>query len=191
MTTALLIIDVQNAILDGKGTPERQPAILAALEGVVARLATILAKARSAALPVIIVQHDGDPGHRLETGTVGWQVRLELVPQTGEILVRKRFSDSFYQTDLQTQLQTLGVDHLIIGGCMTQFCVDTTVRSALSHGYDVTLLSDGHTTADAGDLTFDQIIAHHNATLDGFDAGTKSVTLKPCGEVAFSDKDSI
>ena len=32
MTTALLIIDVQNAIVEGTGTPERQPVIEAALE---------------------------------------------------------------------------------------------------------------------------------------------------------------
>ncbi len=68
---------------------------------------------------------------------------------------------------------------------MTQFCIDTTVRSAVAHGYDVTLLSDGHTTGDQGDLTFEQIIAHHNLTLDDFDAGMNDVRLATCDEIEF------
>jgi len=46
---------------------------------------------------------------------------------------------------------------------MTQYCVGTSVRRAVSLGYDVTLAEDGHLTADSESLTFDQIIAHHNA----------------------------
>jgi len=186
MTTALLIIDVQNAILAGKGTPDRQPTIDAALEATILRLAGVLAKARMAGAPVIIVQHDGEPGHRLETGTDGWQLRSEIAPQVGEVLVHKSFSDSFYATDLITHLIRAGVDHLVIRGGMTQYCVDTTVRRAVSLGYTVSLLSDGHTTADMNGLGFDQIIAHHNAILAGFDAGPSSVTLASCAETDFT-----
>lgn len=55
---------------------------------------------------------------------------------------------------------------------MTQLCVDATVRRAVSVGYDVTLISDGHTKADTENLIFHQIISHHNETLKGFAAGT-------------------
>ncbi len=49
----------------------------------------------------------------------------------------------------------------------------------------MTLLGDGHMTGDKGALTYDQIIAHHNTLLNGFDAGkrvtveTAEVVLRP------------
>ncbi|MNY71725.1 Isochorismatase family protein [compost metagenome] len=68
---------------------------------------------------------------------------------------------------------------------MTQFCVDTTVRRAVSLGYDVTLVADGHTTADSAHLAHVDIIAHHNETLDGFGAGDAEVDVRPAAEIFF------
>src|SRR5262245_43317356 len=74
--TALLIVDVQRAILKGKGGPEAQ----AALEGTVERIAGLLERARRRGFPVIHVQHDGEIGHRLERGTPGWETRRGGAP---------------------------------------------------------------------------------------------------------------
>ncbi len=185
MTTTLIIIDVQNAILSGLASAERQPVIDAALHAVVARLAVVKARARAAGVPVILVQHDGSGDHRLRTGSDGWRLRAEIAPLPGDIVVRKTACDSFYQTDLQARLDTPGATHLVIGGCMTPYCIDTTARRAVSLGYDVTLLEDGHMTADLNGLTFDQIIAHHNAVLGDFDAGAHCVRLQACAGIAF------
>ena len=185
MTAALVIIDVQNAILQGKGVPARQPVIEAALDETVRRLEALQVKARAAGVPVIVVQHDDSPGTRLARGTRGWELRSEIAPQAGDVLVSKRACDSFFETDLAERLQERSVTRLIVGGCMTQFCVDTTVRRAVSLGYDVTLVADGHMTGDVGGLTFDQIVAHHNATLDGFDAGEHVATVRPAHEILF------
>jgi nicotinamidase-related amidase len=185
MTKALLIIDVQNAIVVGTGKPERQPLIDAALDATVGRLRTLQEKARRAGVPVVMVQHDGGRGDPLEAGTEGWAIRDEVAPAHGDIVVQKRSCDSFFETDLADRLRERSVTHLVIGGCQTQFCIDTTVRRAASEGYDVTLVADSHTTGDRGGLTFEQIIAHHNATLDGFDAGPYVVTVKPANEIGF------
>jgi nicotinamidase-related amidase len=185
MTTALLIIDVQNAILAGKGTPERQPIIDAALDETVSRLQSLRDEAHRAGAPVILVQHDGDPGHRLAVGTDGWAIRPELSPAEGDTVVHKKSSDSFFQTDLADRLAERNVTHLIVGGCMTQFCVDTTVRRAVSLGYNVTLVADGHTTADSGTLNFADIVAHHNETLDDFDAGNARILVRPIEDIRF------
>ncbi|KQS87770.1 MULTISPECIES: cysteine hydrolase family protein [unclassified Rhizobium] len=185
MTTALIIIDVQNAIVEGAGTPERQSAIDAALTETVGRIQSIQARARASHIPVILVQHDGGPGDRLARSSNGWGLRHEIAPVPGETVVHKKACDSFFQTNLQDELDRLSITHLVIGGCMTQFCVDTTVRRAVSLGYDVTLLSDGHATGDMGDLTFPQIIAHHNRLLGGFDAGAHHVELRRCDEISF------
>jgi hypothetical protein len=50
----------------------------------------------------------------------------------------------------------------------------------------VTLIADGHTTGDTATLTFSAIIAHHNETLDGFDAGKATVDIRPAADIAFS-----
>jgi nicotinamidase-related amidase len=66
---------------------------------------------------------------------------------------------------------------------MTQYCVDTSVRRAVSLGYDAVLAADGHATADAGGLRFEQIVAHHNSLLDGFDAGSHAVDVRPISDI--------
>jgi nicotinamidase-related amidase len=185
MSTALVIIDVQNAILHGKAEGARQAVIDAALDTVVGRLAGLQIEAREADIPVILIQHDGPAGHRLARGSAGWNTRPELAPKAGDIVVHKTASDSFYATDLQQRLMERGIRHLVVGGCMTQFCVDTTCRAAVTRGFDVTLLADGHTTADLGGLSFEQIIAHHNALLDGFDAGRHAIRVVPSEQVRF------
>ncbi|OBZ96918.1 isochorismatase [Pararhizobium polonicum] len=185
MTTALLIIDVQNAILDGEGSPERQPVIDAALNETVGRLQSIQARARASHIPVILVQHDGGAGDPLARSSNGWGLRREIAPVPGETVVHKMSSDSFFQTDLQEQLAKHAVTHLVIGGCQTQYCVDTTARRAVSLGYDVTLLSDGHMTGDMGELSFSQIIAHHNRLLGGFRAGAQTIELRRSNEITF------
>lgn len=176
---ALLIVDVQNAILDGF-PGERGDAARAALDRMVERVAGVLSRARQAGLPVFHVQHDGAPDHRLAAGTPGWAIRPELAPTGGEPVIHKTACDSFHETGLERALRAAGVRHLLIAGCMTQYCIDTTVRRAVGLGFDVTLAADGHATADAGALGFEQIVAHHNALLDGFGAGAHTVTLRPC-----------
>lgn len=139
MTTALLIIDMQQAILAGLADPARPPAIDAQLNEVADRLGELKRKAEAAGMPVVLVQHDGDPGHRLEVATAGWQFRSEVAPGPETVIVHKRNCDAFHDTDLGERLATLGIDQLVIGGCMTQFCVDTTTRRAVSMGFNVLL----------------------------------------------------
>ena len=48
------------------------------------------------------------------------------------------------------------------------------------------LAADGHTTGDSEQLSFSQIIAHHNRVLDGFSAGRWSVQVVPCADIGWS-----
>lgn len=185
MTTALLVIDLQKDILKGLGTPQRQPLLDAAVDAVVARMATLQQRARVQKAPVVVVQHDGSPAHRLGKGKPGWELRSEIAPIGDDVLVHKLASDSFFGTELDAVLKAKGVTHIVLGGCMSQYCVDTTARRAVTLGYDVTLVSDGHATADEGDLSAEQIAAHHNLLLDGFGAGGKVIAVKKAEEVGF------
>lgn len=175
--TALLVIDVQVGIIDGFHAYRARE--------VLEQINKLLAKARASKTPIIYVQHDGEAGHPLEVGTEGWQIHPDIKPHEQDLIIRKRASDSFFETTLQTELEARRITHLIVTGCMTEYCVDTTSRRAVSTGYNVTLVSDAHTTIDNKPLTAAQIIAHHNALLDGFDAGSHTITVKPADEVTF------
>lgn len=181
LETAVIVIDVQQGILPAGEGPRHQAAVTA-LDAVVARLADLQARARAAGATLIHVQHDAPEDHRLAKGTPGWEIRAELTPQAGEHVVHKTSCDSFLDTDLKPVLLRNGIRHLVIGGCMTPFCIDTTVRSAIAHGFDVTLVSDGHMTCDMGGLGFEQIIDHHNTVLGWFGTATHKVVLKTAAD---------
>lgn len=76
--------------------------------------------------------------------------------------MRKTACDSFLETELAFLLAEQSVDRLILCGSNTDFCVDTTVRSAAAHGFEVLVLKDGHTTADCPHRAPKKIIQHHN-----------------------------
>jgi len=180
--TAVVVIDVQNGILAGAGD-DRRAETASALDATVGRISGLLRRARAAGVPVFYVQHDGGPGSPLQPHTQAWEIRAEIAPKPGEPVIRKRACDAFFETPLDTDLAALGVKRIVVAGCMTQYCVDTSVRRAVSLGYDVVLAADGHSTADAGNLRFEQIIAHHNGVLDGFDAGSHAVRVCPISEI--------
>lgn len=180
--TALLIVDVQRNILLGKGGAAAQ----AALEATVQRIAGLLDGARRRGFPVIHVQHDGALGHRLERGSPGWEIRPEVAPRSSEPVVHKRSCDAFFETKLIELLNAQQIRRLVVAGCMTEYCIDTTCRRAVSLFRDVVLASDGHTTGDSGELSFAQIVAHHNRLLDGFSAGRWTVQVVPSADVTWS-----
>src|SRR5262245_38975688 len=177
--TALLVIDVQVALVQGDDGPAHEG------ERMLTNINRLLAGARAAGAPVIYVQHDGDAGGRLEASTPGWAIHPTIAPIAGELVIRKRASDSFYQTSLQHDLRALGIQHLVITGMRTEMCVDTTSRRAISLGYDVTLVGDAHATVNSEVLPAAQIIAHHNYTLDGFGTDEHEIAVKPASEIAF------
>ncbi|QRM29318.1 cysteine hydrolase family protein [Microvirga sp. VF16] len=180
MSKALVIIDVQAGILPANGA--KRPAVRQRFDEVRGRIFDLVGEARRQGAPIVFVQHAGEPGHRLETGTPGWEICDDLGRTADDIVVSKTACDSFYETDLQSVLSERGISHLVVAGLMTQYCVDTTCRRAVSLGYDVTLVADAHTTADTETFTVEQIVEHHNGLLDGFDAGTALIKLKPANE---------
>jgi nicotinamidase-related amidase len=174
---ALLIIDVQ------VGLVELIPAEVQS--SVLPRIGTLVEKARACGTSVIYIQHDGSKGHPLEAGTTGWEIHHSLKPAAHEPIIRKRESDSFFQTTLQEELKKRGIKHLVIAGGMTEYCIDTTCRRATSLGYDVTLARDAHLTRDNGVLSAANIIAHHNFVLDDFGAGDHVITAKATDQIVF------
>jgi nicotinamidase-related amidase len=157
MTTAVLVIDVQQVLCTGAD-------VAFDIIGVIERINAVGAKARAAGAPVIFVQHEEADGS-FKFGSDGWQLGSGLVTRAGDMRVRKTTPDSFNRTELHALLRARGITHLVICGLQSDFCVDTTVRRALALGYEVVLVADAHSTVDNGVLSAAQIIAHHNITL--------------------------
>lgn len=157
MTSALLIIDVQQGLCEGEGRAFES-------DEVIARINHVAAKARRAQARVVFIQHESTSGY-LEHGTREWQLADGLHVEPGDLRLRKTTPDAFLNTDLQALLKAHGVSELIVCGMHTEFCVDTTTRRALALGYPVTLVADAHTSAGNAVLTPRQVIDHHNATL--------------------------
>lgn len=176
-TTALLIIDVQQALCHGEYAVWGSHRVLANINAVSAR-------ARAAGVPVFLIQHD-EPGGPLQADSAGWQLADGLATADSDIRLRKQASDSFHQTDLQAQLSARGITKLVICGLQSDFCVDTTTRRAMAHGYPVQLVADGHSTLDNGVLTAQQIAAHHNVTLSNLSSFGPRTQAVPASDVVF------
>ena len=131
--TALIVIDVQNGVVEGSYKRDE----------VIANIEQAVAKARAANVPVIWVQHSDE---ELVIDSDAWQIVSELIPLEGEAMIRKTFRSSFEGTELGEVLASLSVSHIVICGAQSNNCVRHTGQDALAKGYDVTLISDAHTT---------------------------------------------
>ncbi len=149
-TTALLIVDMQNDYFDGGKFP------LSGTDAAAAKSAEILAAFRSAGKPVIHIRHEilRKPAPFFEPGTQGAEIHSSVAPANGEAVITKNFPNSFRGTDLQDQLQALGITDLVIIGAMSHFCIDATTRAAADLGYTCTVAHDACATRD---LEFDGV----------------------------------
>jgi nicotinamidase-related amidase len=78
----------------------------------------------------------------LVCGEPGSDIIPELAPAEGEIVIQKPGKGSFYNTNLQSELDRIGATHLIITGVTTEVCVQTTIREANDRGYECLLVED-------------------------------------------------
>lgn len=180
--SALVVIDVQNGVV-AKAYDR---------DGVVERISTLIAKAKAEQVPVIWVQHeDGE----LVRDSDAWQIVEEIRPGADDIVVAKKYNDSFADTSLRETLDRLGVRHLVITGAASDWCVRATTLRALIDGFDMTLVEDAHTT---GDTEFDltdgevvpisakQIVAHTNMFCCYVDYPGVTSTVVPAAKIDFA-----
>lgn len=159
MKQALLIIDVQQDLVEGnseeQGVFER--------EKLIRNINTVIEKAINERVQIVFIR-DVDVSNGEGPG---FQIHKDInVPSTA-VIFDKAATNSFYGTPLNEYLHDQTIEHLVIMGCKTEYCIDTAVRTATVNHYDVTLVGDGHSTSDSEILSAEQIIRHHNKTLHG------------------------
>lgn len=172
--SAVIVIDLQKGVLPG----------CADVEGVLARTAALVDRARTAGTPVVWVQHESDG---MEEGTPGFELADGLAPVEGEPRIVKHYRDAFADTELDEVLEGLDVGRLIVAGAQTDYCIRTTAQSAAVRGFDVTLVSDAHTTTDSEwdgvEISARQIVAHTNRYFAGLRYPGQLFAAEPAASV--------
>lgn len=179
--SALIIIDTQLGMYNG----QRITPIFHG-DQKLEQIKSLIQTARKKGITTIYIQHEGGEGHPLDKNAEGYSIHHKISPVKGDLIIKKKHPDSFLNTRLNEVLVNLSISNLYIVGNQTEYCIDTTCRSANSKGFRVILLRDCHSTWDTETLSATQIIDHHNATLEeGF------VTLKNSEEISFDEFEDL
>lgn len=138
MRKALVVIDIQNEYFpDGKfplWNPEK--ALDTTLE--------LINLAKKQNIPVVLIQHVlGEDAPLFTLGNSGAKTNQKILEAaSGAPVINKQYADSFYKTDLESVLDKLGVEHIILCGMMTQNCVTHTALSKNAQKYKVSVVAD-------------------------------------------------
>lgn len=142
MTTALVLVDIQNDYFPGGNMA------LEGMDAAAANAARLLAGFRERRAPVVHVRHlSVRPGATFFVpGTAGAETHRSVQPAAGEPVVEKNFPNSFRGTDLAKRLRAAGADSLLIAGAMSHMCIDATTRAAFDLGFRCTVAEDACAT---------------------------------------------
>lgn len=155
---ALCIIDVQNAMVDGDFPVYQSQQVLTNIK-------ELIDKARRNAIPIIYVQHN-EVGSEFEKGLKSWEIVDSIKPLEQDFIVHKTYSDSFRETNLKQILDKLNIDQLYIVGMQTDYCVNATSLKAKELKYEVTVVSDAHSTFDDKKTAIEIIEDYQNTWKD-------------------------
>jgi gluconolactonase len=165
--TALIIQDLQNdVIIEGgafadSGAPEHAKA-----QDVVENVKSLAAACRRAGVPVIHVWYiveEGATGLKLNAplfqgvkdanalvrGSWGAAPADGLEAQDGDLIVEKMRMSAWQGTRLETMLQGLGVDTVIVTGAWTNMSIEHTARTGADKGYRMIVLENACSTVNA------------------------------------------
>jgi nicotinamidase-related amidase len=167
--SALLIIDMQNDFCAVGGTSAEAGGDVSMFQEIVPRIAQVAATARTHGIPVIHARmvtlpngaSDSIAWLRLKlranrnygqeavstyefaiAGTCGAEIVAELAPQGGDIVVDKFRSSALHATALDDILRAHRIQTVVVTGCTTEGCVESTVRDLTFHDYIPVVLAD-------------------------------------------------
>jgi ureidoacrylate peracid hydrolase len=93
-------------------------------------------------LGATVTAPDGSDSRILVRDTWNTEILDELTPEPGDLVVAKHRYSAFFETELDDLLKSLDVTHLIVTGCTTSICVESTVRDAMFRDYSCIVLED-------------------------------------------------
>lgn len=158
--TALIVVDMQNSFCADDGGCGKTGLPIKNLQAAIQPCVKVIAAARAAGIPVIYTRYMYRPDYAdggvlikhllpeiketqaLQAGTWDIEVIPELKPQANDFIVDKNRPSSFYATNLETILNGLDVDSLVVCGVTTNCCVESTVRDASHRDYKTFVVQD-------------------------------------------------
>jgi ureidoacrylate peracid hydrolase len=177
---ALLIIDMQNGFVSKGGSYDLMGLNVSRYNEVVPILKRLIEFCRKIKIPIFYSQavreesgidlltrsHRILPKSREERikrrpicirGSWDAEIVDELKPSLDDHVVIKRRDSVFQDTEVEVWLRSLEIDSIIFSGIDTSICVESSLRDAFNHGYDILLISDA---------TASNNLDHYNSTLD-------------------------
>jgi len=193
--TALVIIDVQNDFCAGQGMMAVEGFDMTFVQSMAKRLPDMLARARAANVFVVFVRNIYNATPNLYLSDVwleqaarkregsyvtrpvcvanSWGADFfgDVRPLENEAIVTKHRYSAFHNTDLETILRANGIRTVVLSGCATNVCVETTAREAFLRDFYVIIAEDAtaayslerhETTLKTMDLYFGEVVSLAN-----------------------------
>lgn len=189
--TALIMVDMQCDLIEPTGLFGKLGIDLSMYVQSRPRLAALLAGARASGTMVLHLQNtalprrmsdspaqirfnlrmhdaarrDGPPLRYTVPGTPGHDFVRELAPLPDELVVRKYRSSGFWGTNLDMLLRSNGIRTIVVGGCTTEGCVESTARDAMFNDYYVVIAEDCVASDDKAQHEASMLLMRHRFDL--------------------------
>ncbi|HZX03874.1 isochorismatase family cysteine hydrolase [Kribbella sp.] len=189
---ALVLIDMQLDFVEPGFAFDRAGVDLTMYPPMRPRIAELLAAARTAGALVVHVQMTTLPGGMSESpaqlrfnlrlqrqdritgpfryarlGDAGHDFVPELAPRDGELVVPKWRSSGFWGTNLDLLLRSNGIETVVVAGCTTEGCVESTARDAMFNDYYVVIVEDCIASDDRAQHDASMLLMRHRFDVAG------------------------
>jgi nicotinamidase-related amidase len=185
--TALIVIDMQRDFIEPDGLfatlgidlsmyVTSRP-LLAALLGAARQTATTVVHLQNTALPDRMsdspaqirfnlrmhkdARRNQPPLRYTIPGTPGHAFAPEFTPLPNELVVRKHRSSGFWGTSLDMLLRSNGIKTVVVGGCTTEGCVESTARDAMFNDFYVVIAEDCVASDDKAQHEASMLLMRH------------------------------
>ncbi|MGE5676638.1 MAG: isochorismatase family protein [Pseudomonadota bacterium] len=134
---ALLIIDVQKGLFRRKNWVYNEDILLGNIN-------MLIEKSRDRSIPVIFIRHTNTSF--LQENSDSWQIHPTLRAKVDDYYFNKEHSSIFDEKNIVDKLREMSLQTLIVTGLVTHGCVKAACIGGIQAGYDVVLVSDGHSS---------------------------------------------
>jgi nicotinamidase-related amidase len=189
--TALVLVDMQRDFVEPDGAFAQLGIDVSVYSAMRPRLAGLLHAARASGVLVVHLQNTALPHRRSDSpaqirfnmrmhaaarrggpalrytvaGTTGHDIIPDLAPVSSDLVVGKYRSSGFWGTNLDMLLRSNDICSVVVTGCTTEGCVDSTARDALFCDYYVVVARDCVASDDAAQHEAAMLLLEHRFDL--------------------------
>ena len=197
--TALLLVDMQHDFIDPDGIFGEMGVNLSMYKDSRPCLAALLEEARRNDVLVIHIQNTMLANRRSDSpaqirfnlrmhesartndtplrytvpGSPGHKFAKEFTPKPNELVVRKYRSSGFWGTNLDLLLRSNNIQTVVMTGCTTEGCVESTARDAMFNDYYVVIAEDCVASDDPAQHDAAMLLMRHRFDISSGDEVSK------------------